>query len=298
MTAVLGLGTYKVRDVKLAARTALAGGTPWIDTAPNYAAGEAHRALAPLLSEYPGVRVVTKTGFYTADQARAAMADGALTLPESSAGHSLEPGFVRWQTERSLAGLGRADFVLVHNPERAGAHRPQVHTALRGAFTVLEEFVQLGRITGYGVATWSGFRNSVFTVPELLRLAQEAAGSHECHFAGLQQPVSLVMAGPIAQALGSAPSTLLQAREAGITTFGSAPLHGGELPGLVTPELIDFVRPGLTAATAALLVAASCPGLDVVLLSASGAAHWQDARQAITVPLEPDKLRSVIRAVT
>ncbi|MFJ7275485.1 aldo/keto reductase [Kitasatospora sp. NPDC098663] len=297
MTAVLGLGTYKVRDVELAARTALASGAPWIDTAPNYADGQAHRALAPLLNEHPGVRVATKTGFHTAEQARAAMVDGVLGITEPTAGHSLAPGFVRWQTERTLEELGRADLVFVHNPERAGEHRPQIHTALRRAFTVLEELVHQGRITGYGVATWSGLRDGAFTVPELLRLAREAAGSDEHHLAGLQQPVSLVMADPIVQVLDASPSSLYQAQDAGITTFGSAPLHGGDLPGLMTPELVNLIRPGLTPATAALLVAASCPGLTVTLLSASSSTHWQDALQATTVPLEPDQLRSVICAV-
>ncbi|MFJ6621514.1 hypothetical protein ACIQOW_28565 [Kitasatospora sp. NPDC091335] len=66
---------------------------------------------------------------------------------------------------------------------------------------------------------------------------------------------------------------------------------------MMTPELVGLIRPGLTPATAALLVVASCPGLNVMLLSASSAAHWQDARQATAVPLEPHQLRRVIRAV-
>ncbi|MFC9331672.1 hypothetical protein [Kitasatospora sp. NPDC057015] len=105
------------------------------------------------------------------------------------------------------------------------------------------------------------------------------------------------MVDPIAQALDGRAGPLAQASAEGITTFGSAPLHGGELPGLMTPELVNLVGPGLTAATAALLVAASCPGLDVVLLSTSSRAHWQDALAAVASPLDTDRLRSVIRAV-
>ncbi|MEV7024180.1 hypothetical protein [Kitasatospora sp. NPDC093558] len=101
------------------------------------------------------------------------------------------------------------------------------------------------------------------------------------------------MADPIDQALGGGGS-LVQAQDAGVITFASAPLHGGELPGLMTPELVEFIRPGLSAAAAALLVVASCPGLDVVLVSASTPDHWDDAAKAVTVPLAPEHLRSIL----
>ncbi|MFD7588337.1 aldo/keto reductase [Kitasatospora sp. NPDC059811] len=297
MTAALGLGTYRVRNVEQAARTALAAGAPWVDTAPNYANGQAHHDLAPVFRDHPGVRLATKTGFHAADQGRAAISAGVLDAAQPHAGHSLAPTFVRWQTENTLAELGYADIVFVHNPERSGQHRPQLHAALRNAVAVLEELAHAGRIGGYGVATWSGLESGAFTVPDLVRLAREAAGSGEHHLVGLQLPVSLVMADPITQALDGRTGPLGQAGDAGITTFGSAPLHGGELPHLMTPELIDLIRPGLTAAAAALLPVASCPGLDVTLLSASSAAHWDDALAAIATPLDTDHLRSVIRAV-
>ncbi|MFI9311078.1 hypothetical protein [Streptomyces triculaminicus] len=91
----------------------------------------------------------------------------------------------------------------------------------------------------------------------------------------MQQPVSLVMDRPIRQALeGRGP--LVQARAAGLATSGSAPLHGGELPEPVTPELVGLIRPGISPAAACLLVAASTPSLDVVLLSAGSSAHWAE----------------------
>src|SRR5438309_2150761 len=54
---------------------------------------------------------------------------------------------------------------------------------------------------GYGVATWSGFTEGAFTVPELLGLAVEAAGSHEHHIGAVQLPVSLVMDHALGHAL-------------------------------------------------------------------------------------------------
>ncbi|MFJ3928059.1 aldo/keto reductase [Streptomyces sp. NPDC090022] len=294
MTAALSLGTYRVRAVSQAARTALAAGSPWVDTAPNYAHGRAHEELRPVLGEYPSVRVATKTGFFTEAQGRTALAEGVLTQEEAASRHSLEPGFVYWQTERSLAMLGRVDLAFVHNPEHHGhcLDRAALHRRMREAFTALEEFAHAGRIGGYGVATWTGLTSEAFTVPELLALARQAAGSTQHHFTGLQMPVSLIMDDLIRQALdGGGP--LMQAKDAGLITFGSAPLHGGELLEAMTPELVNFIRPGLSAAAAALLAAGSCPGLDVVLTSASTGEHWDDAAQALAAPLTADELRRV-----
>ncbi|MGW9046815.1 hypothetical protein ACWGQL_30280 [Streptomyces lydicus] len=57
MTASLALGTYRLREVAAAARRAAAcPSTAWVDTAPNYLAGRAHRLLAPVLADHPGRR--------------------------------------------------------------------------------------------------------------------------------------------------------------------------------------------------------------------------------------------------
>ncbi|MGW5394902.1 aldo/keto reductase [Streptomyces sp. NPDC003952] len=290
MTAALGLGTYRVRGVEESARTACSDGLVWLDTAPNYAT--AHQALGPVITDHSRAMVATKTGFFTRQEGEAAVAAGVLTPVEAAAGHSLHPGFTRWQTDRSLGVLGRADIVFVHNPEQAHDDRAVLHARLRAVFSVLEEYATAGRIAGYGVATWSGFQHEAFTVPELLVLAREAAGSSEHHLGAIQQPVSLVMARPIALALDGR-GQLVQARAAGLLTFGSSPLHGGELLDLATPELADFIRPGSSPAAACLLAAASCPSLDVVLLSASTPQHWKAAKEAIASPLEPDQLRRV-----
>lgn len=225
MTAALALGTYRVRDVSEAARNALRAGTPWIDTAPNYADGMAQHRLGPVLREHPGAtRMATKTGFFTQRQAQAAVALGILTDEDAAVGHSLDPRFVCHQVEETVDRLGSVDLVFVHNPERAvhDGDRAALHGRMRETFTVLEELVQLRRIGGYGVATWSGLREGAFSVTELVALAREAAGSEGHHLIGLQMPVSLIMDAPITQALdGGGP--LVEAQDAGMITFGSAP---------------------------------------------------------------------------
>ncbi|MFI9365600.1 aldo/keto reductase [Kitasatospora sp. NPDC053057] len=275
MSPVLGLGTYRVRAAGDAARTVLTAGARWIDTAPNYAHGQAHRDLAPVLAEHPNAKVTTKTGYHPAGR------------------HSLTPADVRAQTEQSLAVLGRADLVFVHNPERSSHNRKQLHHNVRAAFAVLEEFADAGRIGGYGVATWSGFTEQAFTVAELAGLARDAAGSTDHHLAGVQMPVSLVMAEPLALALDDG-GPLIHARDAGITTFASAPLHGGELPGLMTPELVNLIAPGSTPHAAAFQVIGACPALDVVLTSTSTRRHWDDARVALAEPIPDKRLRTVL----
>ncbi|MEW2485616.1 aldo/keto reductase [Streptomyces sp. NPDC048411] len=295
MTAALALGTYRVRDVQKAARMAVEAGTPWIDTAPNYSDGQALHDLGSVLRESPSAPLVaTKTGFFTRGQGRVALGRGVLTEHDVSAGHCLDPTFVGYQVEEALDLLGHVDLVFVHNPERAGrgVERAVMHWRLREAFTALEDQAQEGNILGYGVATWSGLREGAFSVPELLALSREAAGSSDHHLIAVQMPVSLIDDTPITQALGGG-GPLVQAKDAGLITFGSAPLHGGELLDAMTPELVDLICPGLSAGAAGVLAAASCPALDFVLVSTTRRDHWDDAAKALASPLAAEQLRRV-----
>ncbi|MFB7852693.1 aldo/keto reductase [Streptomyces sp. NPDC056053] len=300
MTAKLALGTYRCQAIPQAAARAAAWGTEWIDTAPNYATGRAQTLLAPALAAHPRMRIATKTGFFTTAAGADAVNDGALTKDQAAAGHSLAPDYVRWQIRRNRAQLGRdrLDLVLLHNPERAHpGDRPALHRAIRDAFAALEEAATAGHVTGYGIATWAGLEEEAFTVEELLALAGEAAGGQH-HLAALQMPVSLVMITPIVQALnGQGP--LPAAAGADLRVMASAPLHGGELPGMVVQELADLIRPGLTPAQACTLTTASCPGVTDVLLAASSAPHWKEAADAVAQPaLTTATLREITDVLT
>ncbi|MFD7996982.1 aldo-keto reductase family protein [Streptomyces mexicanus] len=148
-------------------------------------------------------------------------------------------------------------------------------------------------MAGYGIATWAGLEEEAFTVEELLDLAAEAAGGTEHHMVAVQMPVSLVMMTPIVQApRGRGP--LPAAAGAGLRMMASAPLHGGELPGMVDQELADLIRPGLTPAQACVLAVASCPGVTDVLIAASSAPHWREAADAVAQPpLTAAQLREI-----
>ncbi|MFJ6661646.1 aldo/keto reductase [Streptomyces sp. NPDC091377] len=295
MTADLALGTYRCRAIPEAAVRAAASGAQWIDTAPNYATGRAQDLLAPALAAHPSLRIATKAGYFTAATGVDAVDAGVLTEDQAAAGHSLAPHYVRWQTARNRAQLGRdqLDLVLLHNPERAHpGDRAALHVAMRDAFVVLEAEAAAGNVAGYGIATWAGLEEEAFTVGQLLALAAEAAGGRH-HLVAIQLPVSLVMMTPIVQALdGRGP--LPAAADAGLRVMASAPLHGGELPSVVDQELADLIRPGLTPAQACVLAVASCPGVTNVLLAASGTSHWREAADAVAQPsLTAAKLREI-----
>ncbi|WP_431980824.1 aldo/keto reductase [Streptomyces qinglanensis] len=294
-TAPLGLGTYRLQPrvvLEAAYRAAEDPATAWVDTAPNYLGGQAQTLLAPALAQRP-VPVSTKVGFLTTETATTAIRDGALTLTEAETGHCLTARYVHWQCARNRTELGRdrLHLVFVHNPERTVG---TPHEALRRAFTALEEEVQAGAVDTYGVATWDGFDTQAFTVPELDRLATEAAGTAQHHLRAVQLPVSLVTAHAFTQALaGEGP--IAQAAARGWAVYASAPLFGGELSELATRELADLIRPDLNVPQVCLLAAASCPGVTRVLLSASSPAHWAEARAALREPPVPTPtLRKVL----
>ncbi|MGK5627161.1 aldo/keto reductase [Streptomyces sp. URMC 123] len=296
MTALLGLGTYRVPGEELAAAARRAAGSPyaWIDTAPNYGAGRAHRLLAPALADHLHLRVATKAGFLTPATARAAHAAGVVNTPLTR--HSITDRFLRWQTERSRTELGRdrLDAVFVHNPEYDRGDHHELADRLRTAFAVLEEQACSGRLAAYGVATWSGFTEGAFTVPVLDRLATEAAGTREHHLSIIQLPVSLVMDTHFRQALhGRGP--IAQAEGRGWEIHASAPLHGGELPSLATPEVAALLREGASVAAACIAAVASCPGISRVLLATGKAAHWSEALGVVGAPaISSDELRTVL----
>ncbi|WP_327367034.1 aldo/keto reductase [Streptomyces sp. NBC_01217] len=294
MNATLAAGTYRCRDIAGAVSAALDAGVEWIDTAPNYANGTAETRLRPVLAARPGLGVSTKVGFVPRRDWEEAAAAGVLPGSGADRGHCLSRSYVAWQLARSRIRLGRApELVFVHNPEHAAVGRDSVLSALTEVFGELECAVDAGLTSGYGVATWTGLSSGLLTVSDLTALAQRAGGPRH-HFKALQLPVSLVHLAGVAEALdGGGP--LHDAREAGLHVFASAPLGGGDLPRLMTPELVQLIAPSASAAQAALMVALSAPGVSRVLLSASTRAHWADAESAAAwAPLPHEHLRRAI----
>ncbi|MGP3777152.1 aldo/keto reductase (plasmid) [Streptomyces sp. SDT5-1] len=292
MTATLALGCYRLPPAALphAARRAAASPAAWVDTAPNYRCGQ--RTLAPLLADLPRLRVGTKAGFLTTATARAAHAAGVVPSPHVR--HCIAAPYVAWQLERNRAELGRErlDALFLHNPEQ---HQglAELHAVLRESFAVLEEAVHAGHLACYGVAAWDGFADGAFSIERLDHLAAEAAGTREHHLRAVQLPVSLVMDHYLGQALrGRGPIPEAAAR--GWRVQASAPLHGGELTTMPLEDIAARLRPGATIASACLAAAASCPGVDNVLMSTANPAHWSDALAAVSEPVPAPVLQEVL----
>ncbi|WP_034518464.1 aldo/keto reductase [Actinomadura rifamycini] len=287
--AVVGLGTYRCRDVPTAARAAIATGVRVIDTAPVYAHGQAQRGLAPALRACPRASVSTKVGHMTSRQAEAAQRSGLITASEASRRHSIAPAYLAHQITVNANELARSrlDLLYLHNPEYdAHGDRSRLRSQITQAFEECEHACHQGLIDGYGVATWNGFTDGAFTVEDLLSAARDAAGSNHSHLKGIQLPVSLVQLTPLAEAVnGFGP--IAEASAAGLQVWASAPLHGGELVDMITSELAEFIGSDLSPAEAALAVVASTPGLTGVLLSASSETHWRVAQGVFRRPSIP-----------
>ncbi|PZT74791.1 MULTISPECIES: aldo/keto reductase [unclassified Streptomyces] len=200
MTATLGLGTYRVRGLPEAAKSAMAHGADWIDTAPNYLHGRAEQRLKPVLAAFPLTPVSTKVGFVTAEQRRRALAAGVLTDEEARVGHCLSPRAILWQAQQSRATLGRApDITFVHNPELGRHDRGALENRLYEAFVALANCVDRGLTRGYGVATWNAIHENLVSVDRVVGIARQA-GRELGRFKAIQLPLSIVQISPLAEA--------------------------------------------------------------------------------------------------
>lgn len=113
--------------------------------------------------------------------------------------HSLSTPFLKNQLELSRRNLGleTIDIYFIHNPEieLAVVPRQQVLSRLKNAFAALEEFVDEGKITMYGIASWNAFRTSsgsknYMALEELVSFAREIGGENH-HFRVVQVPLNL-----------------------------------------------------------------------------------------------------------
>ena len=311
LMSTIGIGTYlgepdEACDERYmqAVEAAVRGGVNVIDTSINYRHQRSERsvglALRRLFDSGAAARdellVCTKAGFLT---------PGAVPgwLPDSGevAGrmHSIAPGFLEDQLERSLANLGldTIDVYYLHNPETQlrFVSREVFEDRLLAAFARLEQFCREGRIACYGVATWDGLRlkpdaPARLSLSRLVELARQAGGE-DCHFRFVQLPFNLAMPEAFTRPHDPAPAggaPLLEiAARMGVTVFASAPLLQARLAqGL--PEAVRRAFPECaTDAQCALQFARSAPGVTAALAGMSSAAHVEENLALRAVPPAP-----------
>lgn len=156
-------------------------------------------------------------------------------------GHSMAPGFIADQIQRSLRNLGvtTIDIYYLHNPEqqRATLEPKQFRARLAAAFRELEAQVESGAIRAYGCATWHGLRQPAtasghLSLEELSTLARSVGGASH-HFRVVQLPLNLAMSEGVrapTQMLDGKSVPLLQAAAAlGMSVVASASLMQSQL---------------------------------------------------------------------
>jgi aryl-alcohol dehydrogenase-like predicted oxidoreductase len=302
----IGLGTYlgepddrTDQEYVKAITRALRSGLNVLDTAINYRHQRSERTIGAALKQLIDlgeldrnhVLISTKAGYLSFDQnlppdpggyiVREYVEPGILDPRQIVGGmHAIAPAYLENQVERSRRNLGieTIDVFYLHNPETqlSEVSRDLFLLRLGDAFAMLERQVEAGKLSYYGLATWSGFRlpqGSVdfLDLQEIVQLAEQVAGKQH-HFRFLQLPFSLAL--PEAHALfnqgsGKKQCLLAAASELGIVVVGSATLHHGQLihglPKSVR-ELLGFP----SDAGNAIQFSRSAPGLSTALV---GMAH-------------------------
>lgn len=308
----IGLGTY-LGDPTDAVDTqyhdaivrAVDHGVNVIDTAINYRHQRSERVLREAIrdadTDRESVFVATKGGFIPFDTKRPAdpgayikteYIDPGIIEPNGLARrtHSIDPGFIDDQLDRSLSNLGleTIDLYYVHNPETQlrTRSREDVYDRLEATFTRLEERTMAGDIHHYGVATWECFRVppdhdsylSLSEITERARAASEAAGTQATHFRAIQLPFNVHMADAFTveahESSDGTKSALEFAHDAGLNVVTSASIGQGELAkSKEIPEAVAAKLNGDTPAQKAINFARSAPGVTTSLVGTSTTEH-------------------------
>ncbi len=300
----LGFGTYlgnpdDATDAAYGAALvdAIRRGTNVVDTASNYRAQRSERVIGLALEALctagrvarDEVVVCSKAGYlpfdgsYPADPARwirDTYVTPGLLAPEDvvGSGHSLAPGYLLHQFERSRANLRLAalDVYYLHNPETQLAHAPRAEVLARigRAFAALEGAVADGRLGCYGLATWNAFRvapnaREYLSLADVVATAERAVGRAH-HFRVVQLPVNLAMTEAVTsrnQPVDGRLGSLVEAADHhGITVVASASLLQGKLAGPL-PEVLARAMTGCTSdAQRAIQFVRSTPGVTTALV--------------------------------
>jgi aryl-alcohol dehydrogenase-like predicted oxidoreductase len=217
-------------------------------------------------------------------------------------GHCVAPAFLRHQIETSCRnlGCGTVDLYFVHNPETQLREigRDEFRVRMLAAFETLEQAVDEGKIGGYGVATWSGFRVSpaardYLSLSDLLQCATEVGGpSH--HFRAIIVPFNLAMLDAFAFSnqeaeRGSRRAPLLQvALDFGIAVSAGSSIDQARLARGLPAEIHAMDGALSTDAQRALQFARSAPGVTTALVGMSNPAHVEENLALVELPPLPE----------
>lgn len=296
-----GLGTHIVRpELEKILLYGLQRGMRFIDTAPNYGNGKAHEAIGRLrsLSKISSdAKIITKAGFLS----HGLLMDiqkGLVSLDTTllKRNHLLTPELIHHQISQSAESIGRFDILLLHNPEILvnALNEADASDALRACFEVCEAYASDGVIEAYGIATWGTLFNRM-PVCSLTRIAEQVAGAQH-RFRYLELPINLVKFTEARDAILFGKGPLSDARQAGMIVLASSPLHGGELPKMLTEDFIDLFGRELSAAQACLQFTRSLGLVDTILVGCSSVTHVDEILNLEGHPcIEQSDLEGILR---
>ena len=263
-------------------RVAIQNGINFIDTALNYRDQNSERAIGAAIAKLIGHGRVQRSEFVIATKAGyfvpGAIPEGAELEPEVVGSHSLAPGFLLDQLERSRTNLDleTIDIFYLHNPETqlGNVSEDEFYKRIARAFEVLEEAVSDGKIRFYGTATWTGYRQASggLSLRRLEEIARSIAGDlHKFRF--IQLPLNLAMPEALHLRDQDDQSVLDVAVDLDIAVVASASILQARLARDLPPLLRDRLNGLTTDAQRAIQFTRSTPGVDVALVGMSKPAH-------------------------
>lgn len=312
VTSKIGLGTHLIKpNTQEVLSYGLSNGVVHIDTAPNYGEGKAHQIIAELLNcRKLQVEISTKVGFLGNQEAHL---DSATLLRKNipsdhiARNNILDPYYVLHKGKENFNELGNSklDCLYLHNPEihfdRLG--RTALGSLITKCFESCEQLCDLNMYESYGIATWAKLSSS-FTLTQLEKMAKDVGGSGH-RFRCYQMPISLIRIESAVDAIKYGHGPLIEASDLDISIIASSPLHTGELPKIMSPELVRFF--GIqekndnlwTEAQTAIYFVNSLPGVSRILVGCSSQRHVDELLQIIAIsPMEHKDLVRIIDLMT
>lgn len=213
--------------------------------------------------------------------------------------HCLSPNFLKNQVDisRRNMGLDVIDIYFVHNPETQlnVVSKNTVYNRIKGAFRAMEECCDAGKISAYGVATWSAFRvnqsgKQYVPLEELVNYAREIAGENH-HFKVVQAPFN----GKLQEAANQPTQTvrgkrmplLHAAHHLGLSVIASSSLDQGHLCKNLNPDIRNKcpeIGEQRTDGQCALQFVRTTPGVMSALVGMRSGIHVEENAALIRVP--------------
>lgn len=338
--SALAVGTYlgelnEVTDMKVALACVAAAeqGCNFFDSAINYRGQRGERSVGEALrrlilsgkARREELFVSSKGGFVPFEGAAVTdlvklfdeqyVRKGVTGAADLVAGcHCMAPAYLENQLERSRRNLGleTIDLYYLHNPETQLEETPErlFYRRLEDAFVALEQAIAAGKIGGYGLATWNGFREEPGSQTSLQLekcvLAAEGAasraGASRPGLKAIQLPLNLAM--PEAaflktQKFGGSMLTAIEAAKAlGLSVAVSAPLFQSRLCHNLPEFLLESFPKDLSQAHCALAFATAFEGVSAAMVGMKQSDHVRHNLALLKrASLTGEELESVIKSM-